>query len=85
MDKETVTPLARAMGKELTRWRKQRALPRETVAERAGVSVTTLGRWERGDTMPDFNQAWDLADALGVPLSEIVRHLEDVRLWVVDE
>jgi transcriptional regulator with XRE-family HTH domain len=49
----------------------------ETFARALGVELTTVGRWERGETSP---QPWlrpKLADALGISLEELDRMLAE--------
>lgn len=43
----------------------------ETLARALGVEVTTVGRWERGETSPQPSSRPKLADALGISLEEL--------------
>jgi transcriptional regulator with XRE-family HTH domain len=66
----------------LLRLRKARNLTQETVAEAAGFSRSAYRNLEKGQAEPRSETLRALADALGVPLRELVspvRRLEHVR------
>lgn len=65
-----------AIGGEIGAWRKRRDLSRDELAKAAGISSSTLGRVERGEGT-DLASAWRLAQALNVPLTDLVRRAED--------
>lgn len=49
----------------------------ETLAQALGVELTTVGRWERGETSPQPWSRRKLADALAVSLEELDRLLTE--------
>jgi transcriptional regulator with XRE-family HTH domain len=49
--------------------RKKKLLTREALAEKVGVSATTIQRWETGDRGPSFEDMAKVSSALSVPLS----------------
>lgn len=67
----------------IARYRHERALTQEELANRIGVSRRTLARWESGKTKPRPNHLAALADALGRDIDEIepnsVNTLRDAR------
>ena len=66
----------------LARLRLDKDLTQEALALKAGVSRVALGRIERGAVVPRAKTLQALAEALGVPVSELVRlvhPLESVR------
>jgi transcriptional regulator with XRE-family HTH domain len=69
--------LATAMGQEIAYWRRRREMSRDELAALLGRSRNTVGRYERGETMPDVSETWAIADALGVTLSHLISRVED--------
>lgn len=67
---------AEALGAEIGYWRKRRGLTRGELAERAGISETTMGRVER-EGPKDVSDTWRLAKALGIPFADLVRRAEE--------
>lgn len=63
--KRTVQRRSREMGEHLRTWRKMQQLKAEEVAQKAGISRTTLGKLERGETSVSFGAVLSVADALG--------------------
>jgi len=68
----TVESLATA----LRRLREARELSQETVAQRAGISLNTYSRIERGTVAPAWLTVAKIADALDVTLSELASAIE---------
>ena len=56
----------------LKKYRQQKDLTQEQLAERLGVSNRSVSRWENGRCMPDFSLLWDIADKLDVSVSELL-------------
>ena len=54
---------------ELRQERERQRLKREVLAETLGYHRMTVGRWERGETMPSFQALHDWCEALGVTLT----------------
>ena len=57
-------------GRALKVFRIERGLTIATAAERAGVSVDSLGRWEREDSMPNIRQLDAILAAYGKDLGD---------------
>lgn len=56
---------ARQLGENLTNWRKLHGLTAAQVADRAGVSRTTLSKLERGDSGVSLGVVLEVLRALG--------------------
>lgn len=59
------------MGEQLQLWRKLLGLPVQVVAERAGISRSTLNRLEHGDVNVGLDAFLNVAAALGI-LDQVV-------------
>lgn len=67
-----VETTAREIGQHLATWRKLQKLTAQQLAERAGVSRSTLSKLENGDSSVGFDVVLRVARALGV-----LQRLED--------
>ena len=63
----------RAIGERIRIARKGAGLSQLGVAEQVGISVDNYGRIERGQSSPTLDTLLGIADAIGAPLSELVR------------
>ena len=59
----------------LRRFRKERGLSQESVAERLGVSRQAMAKWERGESLPDIESCVALADLYGTTIDHLVRDM----------
>lgn len=66
-------PEAEKFGAIVRTLREERGLTQDQLAERAGVSSTYLGFIERGDNVPTLTIILEIASALKVRCSEILR------------
>ncbi|WP_069625309.1 helix-turn-helix domain-containing protein [Streptomyces niveus] len=66
-------PRRRAIGEQIRTARRRAGFSQMTVAERVGISLDNYGRIERGQASPTLDVLLGVADALSVPLSELVR------------
>ena len=61
--------------------RKENGMSQAELAKRLGVDIKTVGNWERGKTIPDAEQVWNCAVALGCSPNDIcgwyIDHPED--------
>jgi transcriptional regulator with XRE-family HTH domain len=60
------------MGQRLQRLRQEAKLTQEEAAQRGGIPVSTLRKWEQGLLRPRLDDAVKLAKALGVDLNKLV-------------
>lgn len=56
-------------GNRLMETRKKRQLTRPEFAELTGISIESIGRYERNERAPDIDKARVMADALGVTIA----------------
>ncbi|MFI5443685.1 helix-turn-helix domain-containing protein [Polaromonas sp. UC242_47] len=61
-----------AVGAQLSKLRERRNWSLESLSQRAGVSKSMLSQIERGQANPTVAVVWRLANALGVPLLELL-------------
>jgi transcriptional regulator with XRE-family HTH domain len=59
---------AKVLGSQIATARRERRLTSANLAERAGISVITLRRIERGDLSVAIGSVFEVATLLGVPL-----------------
>lgn len=59
--------------------RKKLHLSQSEFAEAVGVSMRTVGSWERGESFPNAEQVWNCALALGCSPNEILSWDESDR------
>ena len=52
--------------------RKKLHISQTDLASKVGVSLRTIGAWERGETIPDAEQVWNCAEALGCTPNDIL-------------
>lgn len=80
---------AARIGQELARWREAHGvnLSQRRLAQRAGVSATTIGKIERGLRKPSPAMVARLARAVGEDPSELLRrlgYLDEVGKWAYE-
>ncbi len=63
----------RVIGAQLRAARKTIGLTQEQLGERISRDAKSISRWENGHRAPDLGDLVLLADALGVPLADLVR------------
>ncbi len=79
MVQEVVGPIAR----NLRRLREQQNLSISAVADRAGLSKSTLSKLERGNGNPSIDTLWGLARVLGVPFATLFEEVEHPEVEVL--
>lgn len=60
------------IGKFIANLRKEKNLTQSELAEKMGVNVKSVSRWENGKTMPDLSMLPMLAKELNVEISELL-------------
>jgi transcriptional regulator with XRE-family HTH domain len=71
-----LSPRHAALGEAVRALRRGRGLSQEALAELAGLSGNYVGDAERGERNVSVRAIWQLADALGVPASQLLRDAE---------
>ena len=71
--------LAKAFGVILQKRRKAKRVSQELLAEKADVASKMISLIERFERNPSINLADSLAQALNVPLWQLIREAEDLR------
>lgn len=61
-----------AIGKFITKKRKEQNLTQEQLAELLGVSNKTVSKWETGKCMPDYSIVELLCKELNTTLAELI-------------
>ena len=72
--------MASAFGAVLKKHRQKKKLSQEAVAELANIHPTHVSLIERCERNASLNVAKALAQALGVPLSELIHEAEDLQI-----
>lgn len=60
------------LGKKIACARKHSGLTQGALAARVGVTAQAVSKWERGNACPDIAILDEIADALGISLSELL-------------
>jgi transcriptional regulator with XRE-family HTH domain len=69
-------PILRALGQTVAKYRQEKELSQEALAERAGLNRTYLSDIERGVRNPGIRNVARLAKALGVSTARLVEELD---------
>ena len=69
-------PILRALGQTVAKYRQEKELSQEALAERAGLNRTYLSDIERGVRNPGIKNVARLAKALGVSTARLVEELD---------
>lgn len=67
------------LGNNLFQSRKKTGLSQEIVAEKLGVSIQTISKWETDETVPDIYQAKKLAELYNLSLDELIEFDVDLK------
>ena len=73
---------AKAIGIVVRELRDQAGLSQERLSANCGFDRTYISRVERGIINPTVSRLWMIADALGIPLSQVAKRME---VWIVDQ
>ena len=60
------------LGKKIASARKHSGLTQNDLALRVGVTAQAVSKWERGNACPDIAILDEIADALGISLTELL-------------
>lgn len=69
----------RALGQAIREIREKRGLTQEVVAHEAGVTASTYGLIERGQSNPTWATVDDIALALGVSIGELAKRADKLK------
>jgi transcriptional regulator with XRE-family HTH domain len=72
-------PLHVAFGQVVRELREEQGLSQEELGNRTGLHRNHVGQVERGELTPTLKSVEALADALGLPPSELIARSERVR------
>ena len=61
-------------GDNLMELRKYHAMSQEELAERIGVSIQTLSKYETGESLPDIEKCKALADVFGITVDDLISY-----------
>ena len=62
----------------IRKYRKEKNMTQEEMANRLGVSAPAVNKWERGVSMPDISLLAPIARLLGVSLEELLSYNESL-------
>lgn len=79
---ETERTLEVAIGREVRAIRRQLGITVADMAENSGLSLGMLSKIENGMTSPSLTTLQTLSNALGVPLSQLLKRFEQERMAV---
>lgn len=65
-------------GEVIRKYRKQRNLTQEEMAQRLGVTAPAVNKWENGNSLPDITLLAPIARLLRVPLDELLSYREEL-------
>lgn len=77
---QDLTPV---VGRNLRRFRSERALSLEALSKASGVSRAMLGQVELGQSTPTINVVWKIARALDVPFSALISEQSTPGTWIL--
>jgi transcriptional regulator with XRE-family HTH domain len=72
------TPAHAALGRALRKLRTERGLSQEGLALEAGLDRTYIGGIERGERNPSYGSLLKVSEALGIPLSTMIKTAEEM-------
>jgi len=73
LPRDRVIARRRAIGERIRAVRLHANLTQETVSLRSGIGLASYNRIEQGHASPMLDSLIRIADAIGVPLSDLVR------------
>jgi tellurite methyltransferase len=63
------------LGRNISRYRKERGLTQEELAKRLGLSFQAVSKWENAQTMPDLSLLPELSRILGVNFDKLIGYV----------
>jgi transcriptional regulator with XRE-family HTH domain len=71
--------MAKAFATVLRKYRAQKEITQETLAERADIASKMVSLIERNERNPSLNVADSIAQGLGIPLAQMIKEAEAIR------
>ncbi len=75
---QTQSPMSDAFSQVVKRRREKRGLSRAALARKAGLHQTYVGLLEREERSPNLDTAKAIANALGLPLTQMISEAEQI-------
>jgi transcriptional regulator with XRE-family HTH domain len=60
------------IGRQIQKLRKERRLPQEELAEKLRISLTSIGRIETAQRVPNLRMLYRIAETLGVQVKDLI-------------
>jgi tellurite methyltransferase len=74
------------MARNISRYRKERGLTQEELAQRLKLSFQAVSKWENAQTMPDISLLPELSKALGVSIDKLIGYVsQDEQVSIYEE
>lgn len=78
--------LALRLGQSIARHRKARGLTQEALSEQLSIDPKSMARIERGAVLPSLQRMFEMSEALGVPVTQMLGEAstrdEDLADWL---
>jgi DNA-binding XRE family transcriptional regulator len=71
-----VNTMLTEVGKNIRYFRKQKKLTQRTLAQKVLVSYQSISAWERGQSVPDLENAVCLSRFFGITLDQLVSEIK---------
>jgi len=75
---QTQSAMSDAFSRVVKRHREENGLSRAALAQMAGLHQTYIGLLEREERSPNLDTAKAIADALGLPLAQMITEAEQI-------
>lgn len=73
------------IGETIRRYRKEKDMTQEQLADRLGVTASAVNKWERGSACPDIALLAPIARVLGISLDTLLAYREELTEEEVNE
>lgn len=73
------------IGETIRRYRKEKNMTQEQMAERLGVTAPAVNKWEKGNSLPDIMLLSPIARLLGISLDVLLSYQEELSDYEADK
>ncbi|MGN1164074.1 MAG: helix-turn-helix domain-containing protein [Candidatus Ornithospirochaeta sp.] len=73
------------VGEVIKKYRKEKGMTQEEMAECLGVTTPAVNKWERGNTLPDITLLSPIARLLGITTDELLSHKDNLTDDEIDQ